>query len=380
MEDELLKMAQEGDKTVRLFAMKKLMNSFKGKADSVIVDCLEDEEYLIRIAAVKLVANSGDTTNAPLLIRRLDVDNHVFVRATIYSALSFLGDKKTIPVISQGLGEKDSRIKANVIEALGRFNDPHICALMNSFAGDKDNRVSTNALMAITPKNEKSIAENFMIPLQEGNVLARASAAWALGFFKYPKVSSLLCQASVDRDPMVRKNAVISLGRMGNMDSIKNLMRIFLEDREMKVRHSALLAMRNIDLARTLEFMSASYEIEQDPKKRAIIMGGIGYIDSPMGISLLTRGLSDKDDRVIANAIEALSNYRHNGLVSSIMPFLGSKVPRIKANSARALWNLGVLSAFSSLRKMLADGDERVKSSAAYALSVINTDLRMTAA
>ena len=55
-------------------------------------------------------------------------------------------------------------------------------------------------------------------------------------------------------------------------------------------------------------------------------------------VDFVVKALNDKDDRVIANAIDGLNYVDYPGVVDVLLPFLNHEVSRIKANTVVALW------------------------------------------
>lgn len=55
-------------------------------------------------------------------------------------------------------------------------------------------------------------------------------------------------------------------------------------------------------------------------------------------IGFINEALKDKDDRVIANAIEGLYHIQYSGVVMLLKPFLDHKIPRVRANTIITLW------------------------------------------
>jgi len=72
-------------------------------------------------------------------------------------------------------------------------------------------------------------------------------------------------------------------------------------------------------------------------------------------VSFIVEALKDKDDRVVANAIEGLNYVEYPGIITLLKPFLKSPIPRVRANCIMTLWKYSEIKneAVASLDEML---------------------------
>ncbi len=86
---------------------------------------------------------------------------------------------------------------------------------------------------------------------------------------------------------------------------------------------------------------------------------------------ILSRFLSDSDNRVRSNTIEALETLKAEDSIPALFSALSDPDNRIRAVAAKALQAFGEEKVFTELRKMLESPEEWMKGSAIYALSHI---------
>ena len=87
--------------------------------------------------------------------------------------------------------------------------------------------------------------------------------------------------------------------------------------------------------------------------------------------SILSKFLSDSDNRVRSNTIEAIEYLKAEDAIPSLFSALSDNDNRIRAVAAKALQSFGEEKVFTELKKMLESPEEWMKGSAIYALSHI---------
>ncbi|NLM16473.1 MAG: HEAT repeat domain-containing protein [Candidatus Riflebacteria bacterium] len=122
----------------------------------------------------------------------------------------------------------------------------------------------------------------------------------------------------------------------------------------------------------------ANYKDNTHPKIKATIVKAASMLALPSDniLNFLTKALYDKDDRVRANAIEAMVLVKPPNLSEILLElFAKDNNNRIQANIITALWGSDEKRRMlDKLRLMLTDRDPAMRASAIYALSRIQTE------
>ena len=112
-------------------------------------------------------------------------------------------------------------------------------------------------------------------------------------------------------------------------------------------------------------------ETEDHPFVVAGLISCLKYFLEKEEASVLSRFLTDVDNRVRSNTIEAIEYLKSEEAIPSLFQFLSDDDNRIRAVAAKALQSFGEEKVFSELKKMLDSTEEWMKISAIYALSHI---------
>ena len=112
-------------------------------------------------------------------------------------------------------------------------------------------------------------------------------------------------------------------------------------------------------------------ETEDHPFVIAGLISCLKYFLEKEEASLLSRFLTDSDNRVRSNTIEAIEYLKAEDAIPSLFSALSDKDNRIRAVAAKALQSFGEEKVFAELKKMLESPEEWMKGSAIYALSHI---------
>jgi HEAT repeat protein len=83
--------------------------------------------------------------------------------------------------------------------------------------------------------------------------------------------------------------------------------------------------------------------------------------------------LKDPNDRVRANAVEALEQIGSQNIATYLLPLINDKSNRVKANTAKALFSLGNDDAIDILREMILSNNAWMRASAAYVFGEIDS-------
>lgn len=103
----------------------------------------------------------------------------------------------------------------------------------------------------------------------------------------------------------------------------------------------------------------------------ALIIRVMGLSRNEKVVPVIASYLQDPDDRVRADAVEALTDAGVEYVVELVRPLLTDFNNRVRANTAKGLWKLGGVGVLQTLRQMLSEPDKWMRASACYALGEI---------
>lgn len=180
----------------------------------------QDPDPWIRLGAIRDISRYfGDNQQVQHFAQMLKTEGHPFVRSALVKAIGRHGDPTNIQLISEFLGDKDSRVQANAIEALEMIGGSDIYPLLIPLLQDLDNRVRANALKALGGSDCVDIMVHIDAMLESSDTATRDSAAYALGELNIQGSVEALKQALEDKSYNVRRTAYESLKKLASREN-----------------------------------------------------------------------------------------------------------------------------------------------------------------
>ena len=349
-----------------------------------------------------------------LLIEAAALEENPQIRSKMVLVLGIIGGDDYTKHIATHLYDEDPRVRANAIEALEHIGSDSALSIVVNALSDEDNRIRANAVKALRNHGSVNIEKTLRKMLQSNHIWMRDSAAFALGMMGREEFLPLLEQALEDEEASVQqhaRNGLELLARRGsekartlleesNMDEeperlapsvwsdLAQMLQVSGLKRPIESSHAAsrLTELRGItsrrDLSRIAEVESMAVD-DDDSYIRALAVSSLGSLGKTSSIKSLILALNDQNDRVRANAIEALGLFlkklpagesKAASLIQErIAPFLkDGKRGRCRANAVIALADSGASDIGQVLRDMVEHGDLNMKKSALFALSDLN--------
>lgn len=151
--------------------------------------------------------------------------------------------------------------------------------------------------------------------------------------------SVLLQQLDSTEDLVLRRELVLSLGRMRYEPALPKLVEQFSISDELQ----QLAVVEALGYFRNYEALFALYQLmkSQDNASFQVRMSATRLMTQILGrrmIPLLQEALAEKHPRIQANAIESLALLRRPEIIPLVRPFLNSEHRRLRANAAIALY------------------------------------------
>jgi HEAT repeat protein len=160
------------------------------------------------------------------------------------------------------------------------------------------------------------------------------------------------------------------LGHTRNPEAIPYVIE-YLKDSSDDVRIQAVLALGRLagpDDPRVLDALFSNVMKEKSTRVLSALVMSIGKVCTTERIIELQPFLEHPDERIIANAIEAMGQVRSPKCSDLILSKLNSRNNRVKANAAMVLFAAGKVEVIDLLKPMLMHSDPLMRSSAAFAI------------
>jgi HEAT repeat protein len=161
------------------------------------------------------------------------------VRREAVITLGEMGDERCVEPLTKALRDGDWQVREVAIEALGQVGSPAVDMLIKLL---RDWDVRKYAILALGKIRDERVLDPLMQQLRNDEF--KDDAINALVELGEPAVPRLIA-ALTDKDEMVRKQAVLGLGRIKNSEAIDPLIAM-LQDRDWFTRLTAAAALESI--------------------------------------------------------------------------------------------------------------------------------------
>ncbi|MBI3890531.1 MAG: HEAT repeat domain-containing protein [Candidatus Wallbacteria bacterium] len=267
------------------------------------------------------------------------------------------------------LGKRHGPVEKSV-DALGLLRHPGSLATLEELARGRTALGSlAEALSQYSEQHAESLLLEMAIEAENPN---RATALAHLGRLKTVDPLGALAAAAGDSSPAVRKAAATALGDRPQDTSIE-LLAPMVDDVEEDVVLAALGAMTRLKMAVALPSIVRKLQGQTSQKVRSSGAIALSRLESPESQDMLKRLLGDPDDRVRANAVEALGNYNlaYEWAMRLFPPLLRDENHRVRGNAALAVFRFNQQMALDTVKRMFGSSNKNMRAAAAYCASQI---------
>jgi HEAT repeat protein/cyclophilin family peptidyl-prolyl cis-trans isomerase len=370
---------------------------------------LDDPSALVRRQAAFALGLVGDSTAAPALLRRLDVETDAAARTSLVSALGDAGGRKAAPALVRALRGKDAaerraaalaaaRLRDSTLVdaladasrdaspdvrwrsayALGRIGDRLGASTLRRLTDDKSEIVRYHSARALGEVGDSSATPRLVALLHDPAWRVRTHAAQALGALRARRDARSLYPLLRDRHPHVRWQAAISLGSIQDSSSVRALTEA-LRDSSSGVVQAAATALLQIQGEAAVVSVAPALDLLPGFLRSGLIES-LGSVPGSLALSILTARAADSTDAPLqAGAATALGKRPADRAraLEVLRPLLAARDFTVVCSAAEALGALGDTVSIPAIAGLLRrsgspeEGD--IRTSAATALAALKT-------
>jgi HEAT repeat protein len=222
----------------------------------------------------------------------------------------------------------------------------------------------------------RPLAEALYAFVESGHKAAGVLAVNLLSYLR-PKNYEVELERLLARSPkkLLRKNIILSLGYSDELATLDTIIREFESDQE-EIQIAVLDALRISQRHKAAQFLTRVTRADVRPKTIRVRINAAHALAAMYGkrsIPVLLQGLEDPDERIVANTLETLAEFRDRGLIPCFERFVGSPVARVRANALMGLARFArTRSAYRErIAEILNGSDRRMLASILYAIGWI---------
>jgi HEAT repeat protein/beta-lactamase regulating signal transducer with metallopeptidase domain len=171
-----------------------------------------------------------------------------------------------------------------------------------------------------------------------------------------------------DADVTVRREAVHSLGQLGDTTVVAALTQALANDTDEGVRRAAAWALGQLEQASAVPALSAALKRDRDVEVRRNCAWALGQIQDASAVEALGAVLNDPDAELREKAVWALGQMESSKAVPFLIPVLRDADPNARSQAAWALGQIESKDATEALSNAAGDSSREVRSKIAWAL------------
>lgn len=365
---------------------------------------LQSTDPHARFAGLKKLLAEKSRTGRFMLLAALSTETVAQLKASMIIGVGHFHNPEDVAALAPFLKHEDSRIRANTVEAMAMISSEDAYRCIVAAMGDEDNRVKTNVVKALQSIGGPSLFELLKKMSQDDSLWMRSSAVFAFSKIKSPQSLVALAQvAQSDPDQTVRSKALAIIRREkdeGN-PAAQVIMRklelsrlnaepappvvtqaefepgsdneiiALLNSTEATKRYIALSRLGEGEFFKFSDGFLAAFSQEQDAFLVSMMLTLLREKKLTAAFSRVRVLLNHSDDRVRANAVEALAAIDSAQAGDYLLPMLRDKNGRVVANAIMGLHLANRIDVIAEIKGMLKQGREAFKHSALYVISQI---------
>ncbi len=353
----------------RCAAIAELGGSRDERAADLLVRIVADdtEPHSVREAAVKALAETGDSRTVPLLVALLDGSDPK-LRGAAVTSLGSTGDRRIVkPLIHYGLEHPHEKYLAS--DAILRLEELASAELLDVF-NDREPGVVLEAVVLAGRLKDARAVPALIQTIETRSALFRSHAAESLGQIGDRRAIAALVPLLGDADPGVRVNAASALEKLPDPNAVKPLLAL-LRDEDADVRIHVIHALGAIGDQRAAEPLSAMLA---DPSTLVQVAAAdaLGQCGDERAVAPLLRMVRSTDETMKLKAISSLRRLKDTRAAQALLSMLHDPSDAVRQRVVDTLGHIGDADVAQRLEGVLKhDRSEIVRVAAAKSLGEI---------
>ncbi len=205
--------------------------------------------------------------------------------------------------------------------------------------------------------NERAVEPLIDLMLRDKDHFVRNVASEALGSLKSERAVDILLDKLGSDDPTVRRNIILTLGRLGGKQVSKALEQVALSDGNSEVRGHAVDSLGLLKDEAGSEILVKVVLTDEDIAVSERAINVLKDVNSPEMITALIQGLSHRKTFVRSRAARALGRIGDKRAIKPLLRLLSTSDVVLRRAVIEALGRIGDKEALPYLQRLLKDPD-----------------------
>lgn len=316
----------------------------------------------IRASAIMLLGLMKDEST---LLPLLDLSTDERFSEDVKRAFLFIGKHNPYSLVSL-IDTNNIQKRRFVIEILSEIASSEYYDLLKRLIMDRDGHIRALAAIGLSRIGRPDAIELIFPLLSDPFEDVQEAAVSALCLFKNDIDINRLTGLLSDKNPRLRKNAAILIGKIGATEAVNSL-GFALKDEDVSVRYAVTEALSALGAEANRYLLNAL--TDECPGIRATAALGLASNAGKEAVEPLVLLLNDSDDSVRVAAAKALGITGDAGAVPFLINALFDRNGFVVTTAMMALGRIGGKDARESLIRMMNSDDMEIRRTAIRALS-----------
>lgn len=318
----------------------------KGKPEILLPLFETDNQYQLRFMAEVAVSVASPLYYAIFEKLLTDMDGHVRALAAI--GLARIQDTKAVEAIKKLLTDPYEDVQEAAVAALSSLRKGITGREFIPYLEDKDPILRKNAALILGRLGAEESMGALAYALKDDDVAVRQAVVEALSLMKGDESIKYLVLALTDENPSIRASAALSLGFRGGVRVLEPLI-LLLSDSDASVRVAAIKS-----LGMTGERMAVKHLIAMLADQNGFIVAtaleSLGKLGGEEAMNALIGMLASSDKEIRRTAIRSIASFE--GIEDAILPFLRDPDWATRVAAVEVLGRRGAKRAMGEIEKL----------------------------
>ncbi len=267
----------------------------------------------------------------------------------------------------------DLDVAKKAILALGKIASPASLPIFRSAVHTVD--LAEVTALALSELDHPAAIDLLLSAAESPDVIIRQHAVLELGRFSDSRAVEVLLNNVAYPDPAVRANVATALGECPDKKAACGPLIRLISDPMPWVALYALKAIGYVKESRAAEAVVKCFESTSNHHVKSGAIMALGFMGNLTAVPTITAALRNSDDRVRANAVEALDRMSlpPKQKFQLLRPLLADTNNRAMANAAVAIHQADLKLALTTVATMLKNPDKWFRASSAWCLGRIQS-------
>jgi HEAT repeat protein len=339
-EQQLLACLKLDDPDLMAFSIQLLVKLTGATHVDTFLSFAENTEPVIRAAAIEALVKTGSKKVIGTINEALE-DKDPLVRAQAATAVATMHSPRSIDLLGKLLLDSSLTVRRSAAQSAAKIEEPDLGdAIVAALSTETDHLVIEYLLEALN-KNGGKNAYSLLVQFVEGSdTELREIALKALRKLKLQESAPVFTRLLDDKHPHIRKQAIDQLALLKVNGAIPRLKQMVKADTDEHVRGACARALGDLQDKTSLDLLEAALEDHAVVRFQAVL--ALGKIGNSAAAPSLLALLKDSQPEIRYQAVRAIGQLKLEGSEVHLEPLLQDPDVMVRRGVEQALQDFGM--------------------------------------